>query len=224
MLVSEGWFVVGTTRSPEKAEMLRALGVEPMVVDVFDSTSLLEIVCNARPQVVMHQLTDLPDALDPEKMPEARIRNARIREVGTRNLVAAAAAAGANRMVAQSIAFAYAPGSIPYAEDAPLNFGDPASAATTKAVTDLEEQVLSGPFEGIVLRYGKLYGPGTGFDAPPSGGPVHVEAAADAALRAAKFGEAGIYNVAEEDGTISSRKAMTTWGWNPHFRVGANAR
>lgn len=224
MLVDDGWSVVGTTRSAAKANILHNIGVEPFIVDVFDATSLRDVVCRVRPHVVMHQLTDLPPALDPAKMGEARVRNARLREVGTRNLVAAAVAAGAQRMVAQSIAFAYAPGPMPYTEDAPLNLDHPDSGPSARAVASLERQVLAAPLDGIVLRYGKLYGPGTGFDQPPSGGPLHVDAAADAARRAATHGEAGVYNIAEADDTVSSIKATASFGWNPAFRVSVNAR
>ena len=78
--------------------MLRALGIEPAIVDVFDEALLFEAVRKAEPDVVVHQLTDLPPALDPARMADALVRNARIRDVGTRNLVAAAVAAGAKRM------------------------------------------------------------------------------------------------------------------------------
>lgn len=219
LLVDDGWRVIGMTRSTDKAQILHALGVNPVVVDVFDEASLIGSVRQARPEIVIHQLTDLPDALDPAQMAEARIRNARIREVGTRNLVAAAAAAGARRMVAQSIAFAYAAGAMPYREDAPLNVEDPVFGLTARAVASLEAQVMNTPFEGIVLRYGKLYGAGTGFDAPPGGGPLHVDAAADAARRAVTRGTAGIYNVAEQDGTVSCDKAANLLGWKPDFRI-----
>src|SRR3982750_2151382 len=99
LLVADGWRVTGTTRSPEKAAALQALGVVPIVVDVFDAERLLSVVAEAQPAIVIHQLTDLPPALDPTKMAEARVRNARLREIGTRNLVAAAVAAHATRMV-----------------------------------------------------------------------------------------------------------------------------
>lgn len=221
LLVGDGWSVVGTTRSIEKAPLLRAMKVEPAVVDVFDADALHAVLQDARPEVVIHQLTDLPPGLDPARMAEARVRNARLRETGTRHLVAAAAAAGVKRMVAQSIAFAYAPGPMPYREDCPLNLDDPELGLTARAVASLEQQVLGGPFEGIVLRYGRLYGPGTGFDRARSGGPLHVDAAADAARRAVTRGTAGIYNVAEEDGTVSAAKAMSELGWRPEFRIGA---
>jgi nucleoside-diphosphate-sugar epimerase len=220
LLVADGHEVIGTTRLSAKTAAIRALGVEPVVVDVFDDKALRQALVASGAHVVIHQLTDLPYALDPSKMAEARIRNARLREVGTRNLVAASIVAGVKRMIAQSIAFAYAPGSPPFDETAPLNVAAPdaASAASARAVASLEEQVLGGPFDGVVLRYGKFYGPGTGIDLPPPGGPVHIDAAADAARRAITLGEPGIYNIAEEDGTVSSGKARRALQWDPAFR------
>ena len=210
LLVEDGWRVTGTTRSAEKATALRALGVEPVVVDVFDEKALHDAVTRARPDIVVHQLTDLPPGLDPAKMAEGRIRNARIRDIGTRHLIAAATACGVRRMVVQSIAFAYEPGPTPYLEDAPLS---------SAALASFEQQVIDAPWVGIILRYGKLYGPGTGFDIPPSDGPVvHVDAAANAARLALTRGEAGIYNIAEDDGTVSIRKAVRELGWSPDFR------
>src|SRR5215468_8039650 len=87
------------------------------------------------------------------------------------------------------------------------------------AVISLEQQVLGAPLAGIILRYGKLYGPGTGFDSPPSGGPLHVDAAADAARRAITRGKPGVYNAAENDGTISSLKAESELAWSSDFRI-----
>jgi nucleoside-diphosphate-sugar epimerase len=156
LLVDDGWSVIGTTRALTKTPMLRDLGVEPVVVDVFDAASLLDIVSKTNPEIVVHQLTDLPPALNPAQMPEALVRNARLREIGTRNLVAAATAAGVKRMVAQSLGFVYAPGPMPYREEAPLLLDDPAFGQTVRAVASLERQVLAAPFTGIVLRYGKL--------------------------------------------------------------------
>lgn len=221
LLVGEGWRVIGSTRSPEKTAALRTIGVDPVVVDVFDASALHRALADARPEIVIHQLTDLPAGLDPTKMAEALVRNARIREVGTRHLAAAAAAAGVRRVIAQSIAFAYAPGPTPFDENSPLNVAAPEDTGgmTARAVASLEQQVLSGPFVGIVLRYGRFYGPGSGFDEPARGGPVHVDAAADATRRAVTRGSAGIYNVAEEDGVVSSAKAIRELGWNPSFRM-----
>jgi nucleoside-diphosphate-sugar epimerase len=221
LLVADGCQVTGTTRSPEKAPALRAVGVEPAIVDVFDEELLRVIVGEARPDIVIHQLTDLPPVLDPAKMAEARLRNARLRDIGTRNLVEAAVAAGAKRMIAQSIAFAYAPGPLPYREESPLNLGAPDGAgASARGIASLEQHVLGAPLEGLILRYGRLYGPGTSVDSPPAGGAVHVDAAADAARRAVTRGTKGVYNVAEEDGTVSSHRAADELGWRADFRIG----
>src|SRR5436190_3627325 len=103
LLRDAGHHVAGTTRSARKAEELRRLGAEPVVVDVFAAASLLREVTAVRPEVVIHQLTDLPKGLDPSLMKEAIARNARIRDEGTRNLVRAAVAAGARKLIAQSI-------------------------------------------------------------------------------------------------------------------------
>lgn len=221
ILVNDGWSVAGTTRYAEKAAVLSEMGVEPVVVDVFDEKTLADVIQKAQPQIVIHQLTDLPFGLDPEKMTEALVRNARLREVGTRNLVSAAAKANVSRMIAQSIAFVYEPGQTPYVEESPLlNFEDPAYGMTARAVASLEQQVLDAPFEGLVLRYGLLYGPGTGFDQASSDFPcVHVDAAAHAAWLAITRGAQGIYNVAEDDGKVNSSKAVDALGWTAGFRL-----
>jgi len=216
LLLEDGWRVVGTTRAAAKAEWLRSIGVEPLVVDVFDAEALRKALARSGASVVMHQLTDLPQVRDPARLAAALERNARLREIGTKNLVAAALAAGATRFVAQSIAFAYAPGPQPYDEDSPLNVAD---ATTARGVASLERQVLGAPFEGIVLRYGRLYGPGTWYDSPSGGAPLHVDAAADAARRALLRGEPGIYNIAETDGSVTSEKAQRILGWSPAFRI-----
>ena len=222
LLVDDGYTVIGTTRKPERVGALESLGVTPVVVDVFDSALLHSVVVAAKPDVVVHQLTDLPPGLDPKLMPEARARNARLREIGTRNLVSAAIATHAKHFVAQSLAFAYAPGAMPYDEAAPLNVAssDEAAALTARAVASLERQVLDGPFVATVLRYGRLYGPGTGFETPQGGAPVHVDAAADAARRAIRRERQGVFNIAEEDGTVSSANARTALDWDPAFRMG----
>ena len=221
LLVGDGWHVTGTTRRVERAGALEAVGVAPVVVDVFDAVALRGAVVRARPQAVLHQLTDLPDRLDAPGFPEALERNARLREVGTRNLVEAATAAGVEQLVAQSIAFAYAPGPQPFSEDAPLDIAasNPLTARTAGAVQVLERLVLGGPFRGVVLRYGKLYGLGTWTMTPPPGGPVHVDAAADAARRALSRAASGIYNIAEPDGTLAIDRAISELGWDPSFRV-----
>jgi nucleoside-diphosphate-sugar epimerase len=219
LFVAAGWRVVGTTRSAEKARLLRELGVEPVVVDVFDAAALRDAVVAARPTWVIHQLTDLPPALDPARMAEAAQRNARIRDEGTRNLVAAAVAAGARHMLVQSIGWAYAEGPKPYAEDAPLDTDfDGPRGVTLRGVASLERQVLEAPLQSMVLRYGRLYGPGTGFDTPTGAAPIHVNAAAYATVLAVMRGTPGIYNVAEEDGTLDCGKARRVLGWSAGWR------
>ncbi|HEY6516429.1 MAG TPA: NAD(P)H-binding protein, partial [Steroidobacteraceae bacterium] len=182
ILVADGWRVIGSTRAPQKVALLAQLGVTPVIVDVFDSPRLSRAVADARADIVMHQLTDLPPGLDPSRMEEATRRNARIRDEGTRNLLCAAIAAGVRRFVAQSIAFAYADGPLPHGEQDKLAVDAEGRAGiSARGVATLERQVLDAPVEGLVLRYGRLYGPGTGFEAPAGRSPVHVDAAARAA-------------------------------------------
>jgi len=131
LLLEAGHHVVGTTRSTTKADGLRAAGVQPVVVDVFDASALSRAVSAARPDIIVHQLTDLPAGLDPSRMAEGTRRNARMRREGTRNLVDAALAAGVHRFVAQSIAWMYAPGPEPHGEDDPLDLHAPGTRAIT---------------------------------------------------------------------------------------------
>lgn len=221
ILVADGWRVVGTTRSRNKLEGLRTLGVEPVIVDVFDAAALKAAVMEARPEVVIHQLTDLPPGLDPALMAEALIRNARIRDEGTRNLLTAAIAAGTRRVVAQSIAFVYAEGPLPHREDDPLAVVEGPAGVTVRGVASLESQVMAAPIEGLVLRYGGFYGPGTGFNTPTGPMPVHVDAAAKAAALAVTRGAPGIYNVAEDNATVATDKARRELGWSAEWRSGA---
>ena len=170
--------VFGTTRSADKAPLLRELGARPVVVDVFDAAALAKAVAAAKPQVVIHQLTDLPPGLDPARMAEAPARNARIRIEGTKNLIAAAMAAGASRLIAQSIAW------------------EP-QGVSAEGVASLERQALQA--QGIVLRYGRLYGPGTGKDEAPADLPCHVDVAARAAVTAIEQGGTGIVRVLDSE-------------------------
>jgi nucleoside-diphosphate-sugar epimerase len=224
LLLRDGRQVVGATRSPEKAQTLRALGAVASVVDVFDAAALEEAVRAARAQVVIHQLTDLPQVLDPARMNAALESNARLRREGTRNLMAAARAAGVKRVVAQSIAWAYAPGEGAHAEDDPLDTAaDGARGVTVGGVVALEQAVLGTPgVEGLVLRYGRLYGPGTWTETPSGPGPLHVDAAAQAARLAVTRGEPGAYNIAEEDGAVRIDKARRALGFDPAFRMGTD--
>jgi nucleoside-diphosphate-sugar epimerase len=142
--------VTGLTRSAARAEVLRAAGVDPVVVDVVDG--LTDVVRAAEPDVVLHQLTDLTG--------QDRAANARVRTIGTRNLVDAARAAGSRRIVAQSVAFGHQDGPAPATEDVLLR-------AELAGVPDLESAVAELP-EWVVLRYGLFYGPDSGYF--PDGG------------------------------------------------------
>jgi nucleoside-diphosphate-sugar epimerase len=212
--------VAGTTRTPAKVSMLRALGVEPIVVDVFDADALVQAVAMARPDVVIHQLTDLPSAPGTPDYPAVQEANRRLRIEGTRNLMQAAKMAGVRRTVAQSIAFVYAPGGGAHAEDDPLDLAaEGVRQLTVQGIVALEREVLAAPeIDGVVLRYGYLYGPDTWYDAPPKPPSVHVDAAAHAALQAVSNG-AGVYNIAEDDGAVSSAKAKRELGFDPRFRL-----
>jgi len=181
LLVARGFEVFGTTRFPDKAQLLRQLGAQPVVVDVFDAAALAKALLAAKPQIVIHQLTDLPPGLDPARMAEAAARNARIRIEGTKNLIAAALAAGARRLISQSIAW------------------EP-QGVSAQGVASLEHQTLnSPPLEGIVLRYGRLYGPGTGRDEAPAELPCHVDVAARATVIAVEKGKPGIVRVLDRE-------------------------
>lgn len=226
LLLGAGHAVTGTTRTTdaEKVRWLKAAGVRPVVVNAIDDQSWIAAMEEARPEVVIHQLTALPDVLDPEKMADVLRENSQLRIVGTRNLVAAAQAAGGRRLIAQSIAFGYAPGPEPHAETDPIASpdGDTPAAITARGVRSLENAVLSAAgIEGIVLRYGRLYGPGTWFASAEGRGPLHVDAAAEAALLAVTRGTPGIYNIAEDDGAVTVDKAGRELGFDPSFRLAA---
>jgi nucleoside-diphosphate-sugar epimerase len=218
-LVAAGHQVTGMTRREERAEEIRGAGAEAVVCDVYDDGALREAVVAAAPEAVVHALTALPQRYDPKS--DYLAPTNRIRTEGTRNLVAAARAAGARRLVAESIAFAYRPeGDWVKDEEAPLFAAGPTGfGATFGAVADLERQVLEAEgIEGLVLRYGWLYGPGTYYD---RGGQqaeevmrrrfaivgkgsgtfsfLHVDDAAGATAAALERGDSGVYNVVDDE-------------------------
>jgi nucleoside-diphosphate-sugar epimerase len=219
LLRDAGHAVTGTTRSAAKVAAIEAQGARAVVVDAFDAPALRQAVARAKPEVVIHQLTDLPDAMDPAQMVAVRERNGRLRIEGTRNLMDAAKAAGARRVVAQSIAFIYGRGPQPHRQDDPLDSSE-GQRTTLAGVVALETAVLNTPgIEGVVLRYGRLYGPGTWFAAASGPGALSTDAAAQAALLAVTRGAPGLYNIAEDDGAYSIEKARRELGFDPGFRI-----
>lgn len=220
LLVAAGHDVTGMTRSADAARALKAAGVTPAVADVYDAEGLKRAVVAARPDVVMHQLTDLPRVFDEAQAAAQYPGNARIRLEGTRNLVAAAKAAGARRFIVQSAAFVYLPGKEPHPETDPLNLVDGPRLPTVRAVADMEQQALNSGMEAVVLRYGLFYGPGTWTETPGRKPSLHIDAAANAALLSLA-GTPGIYNIADDDGTVSIEKARKELGFDPAFRLKA---
>jgi nucleoside-diphosphate-sugar epimerase len=220
LLLNAGHSVLGTTRSTTKADGLRSAGVEPVVVDAFDASALSAAVLDAQADIVVHQLTDLPPSLDPSQMIEGTVRNARMRSQGTQNLVAAALDAGVRRLVAQSIAWMYAPGKEPHSEDDLLDVDAGGTRAITVAgVVTLERLTISSPpIDGVVLRYGHLYGPGTGTDTADAPA-LHVDAAAAAAVLAIEKARRGIYNIAEPSGYLCTEKARRELGFDASIRL-----
>jgi nucleoside-diphosphate-sugar epimerase len=226
-LLNAGCEVFGTTRSRRKAAELEAAGVTPIVVDVYDALALFRAMTAVGPDIVMNQLTDLPANLEPSGMAEGIVRTTRIRIEGTRNLVAAALEAGVRRIIAQSLAcWVYADGPQPYSENAPLDLrADAPYAVVVEGVATLEQlTTMSPPVEGVVLRYGQIYGPGTGRDQPTRPAPLHVDAAAHAALLAIDHGKPGIFNIAEDDGFVSIARARRELGFDPGFRLELTGR
>jgi nucleoside-diphosphate-sugar epimerase len=212
--------VTGTTRDPAKADRLSAIGIAPAVVDAFDAAAMARVVADARPDVIIHQLTDLPSAPGTPGYAAGQGANRRLRIAGTRNLVRAATMAGVKRMIAQSIAFIYAASDGIRDESDPLDVSaEPPRQFTVQGIAALERETLQTPgLVGVALRYGYFYGPGTWYETPPKPPSVHVDAAAHAALLALNRGE-GIYNIAEEDGAVSMAKAHRELGFDPAFRL-----
>jgi nucleoside-diphosphate-sugar epimerase len=220
LLRQAGHEVTGTTRTTAKIPLLRELGVVPVVVDVFDAHALTAAVVAARPEIVIHQLTDLPNGPGTPGYPAAQEANRRLRIEGTRNLMQAAQMAGVRRAVAQSIAFIYAPGEGARNEDDSLDLAaDGVRALTVQGIVALEREVLTtASIDGVALRYGYFYGPDTWYDLPPKPPSVHVDAAAHAAVLAIN-GARGVYNIAEDCDLVSSAKAKRELGFDPAFRM-----
>jgi nucleoside-diphosphate-sugar epimerase len=218
-LLAKGHALVALTRSMEKARALAGQGIEPAITDVFDKDAVKAVVNRAQPEVVIEQLTALPRTYTRESMNAAAALNNRIRLEGGANVLAAAQAAGVRRYLRQSVAFYAIPGDGLADEDTPLAYSSsPAVAAGAREATELENRLLGNPnVEGIVLRYGFFYGPGTWFNTdgdvarqvrrqqfPIVGNGegvwpwLHIEDAAIATVAAAEQGNKGTYLIADD--------------------------
>lgn len=217
-LVAAGHDVTGTTRSAAKVAMIEADGGRGVVCDALDREAVLAAVADAAPDAVVHHLTALPARI--AAMRRGSPDTDRLRTEGTRNLVDAARAAGVRRLIAESIAMIYAPsGPAVVDEQAPVLSDAPGPlGASLRAVAELERVVLAA--DGLVLRYGSLYGPGTWYARdgdltaqlrkrrlPIVGGGgglasfLHVTDAAAATVLALDNGASGVYNVADDEPT-----------------------
>jgi nucleoside-diphosphate-sugar epimerase len=221
LLVESGHDVVGMSRSRERAGKLAEYGARGVVADVYDGDRLRRLLADEKPEIVIHELSDIPHELEPGHTIEQFAANRRIRIEGTRNLVEAARTAGARRIVAQSYAHFYAPqGSWVKAEWEALDLGPDVPDSrqlNVLAVRELERSVLQTPgVEGVALRYGTFYGPGSAFadggtvntlvrrrHYPIAGSGagttsfVHVDDAAEATVLALS-GPTGVFNICDD--------------------------
>jgi nucleoside-diphosphate-sugar epimerase len=220
-LVAAGHEVHGMTRSEAKQDLLYELGAVPVVADVLDADQVAEAVGHARPDVIVHQLTAIPPTVDTRHMERDFAQTNRLRTEGTDHLLSAGQAVGVRRFVAQGHVAAYARvGAAVKSEGDPVDAAPPRQMrANLEAMRHMEEAVLGARWtEGIVLRYGWFYGPGTSlaagtemvelirrrkFPQVADGGGVwsfiHVGDAADATVAAVEHGRRGTYNVVDDD-------------------------
>jgi len=222
-LAAAGHDVVGQTRSAAKQDLVRSLGARPVIADALDPDAVARAVAEAEPDVIVHQLTAL-SSIDLRHFERDFALTNRLRTEGTDHLLAAGRAVGAERFVAQSYAgwpFARTGGPVKTETD-PLDPTPPAAMRTTHdAIRYLEDAVTSASWtQGMVLRYGGFYGPGTSFALEPEGEHVeairkrkfpvvgdgagvwsfiHIEDAAAATVAAIERGHRGIYNVVDDD-------------------------
>jgi nucleoside-diphosphate-sugar epimerase len=234
-LTAQGHQVTATTTSPAKAGVLRALGAEPMVVDGLDGAAVGEVVARAEPEVVIHQMTSLAGVSSLRRFDKGFTVTNRLRTQGTDHLLAAASAAGARRFIAQSYTGwpNIRAGGPVKTEDDPLDPGPPhAQRETLAAVRYLERTVLAAPMEGVVLRYGSLYGPGAS-DAfvrliskrmvPVIGDGtgiwsfLHISDAAAATVAALEHGRPGVYNIVDD-------QPASVAEWLPFLAAAVGAR
>jgi len=223
MLVRGGHEVVGMTRTGSKRELLASLGARPVVADALDPEAVGRVVSQAEPEVLVHELTAIPASVNLRRMERDFAPTNRLRTEGTDHLLSAGRAAGVRRFVAQSFAsyFARSGGAVKR-EDDPFDPDPPAAVrATLAAIRHVEDAVTgAGWVEGVVLRYGAFYGPGTSLAVNPPGeivelirrrrfpivgsgagvwSFVHIEDAATATVDAVERGARGIYHVVDDD-------------------------
>src|ERR1700754_507303 len=222
LLAGRGHEVTGTTRSPERTHAIRALGAEPVVVDALDGDAVMAAVTEAKPQVVVHELTAISGPLNLRKFDAYFAATNRLRTEGTDHLLTAAHAAGVRRFIAQSYTGwpnERTGGPVKNEQDPIDPHPTPASQQTIAALRYLETAVTSAsPIQGIVLRYGGFYGPGTDLgpggqmletvrkrQLPVLGGGtgifsfLHIEDAAQATVLAIEDGAPGIYNIVDDE-------------------------
>jgi nucleoside-diphosphate-sugar epimerase len=236
-LLAKGHALVALTRSSERAQALTGQGIEPAVADVFDGDAVKTVIGRAQPAIVIELLTALPRTYTRQSLIAAADFNTRIRLEGGANVLAAAQAAGVRRYLRQSIGFRAAPGLGLADEDTPLAFeASPAVAADARIVTKLENRLLGAQnIEGIALRYGFVYGPGTWFHSDgdvarqvrqrqfPIVGDgqgvwswLHIADAASATVAAAERGNPGVYLIAND-------QPLAVREWLPAFARWLNA-
>lgn len=234
-LVAAGHQVSATTRSPAKVEMLRAAGAQPLVLDGLDGAAVGQAVAQVAPEVIVHEMTAIPAQINFRKFEQTFGATNKLRTAGLDNLLAAAAAQGVRRFIAQSYTGwpnARTGGPVKTEED-PLDPDPPASVRSSlDAIRYLERTVTSAALEGLALRYGSLYGPGASDvivammrrrQVPIIGGGagvwsfLHVTDAAAATVAAVQAGPAGIYNIVDDE---PARVAE----WMPVMARGAGAR
>jgi 2-alkyl-3-oxoalkanoate reductase len=222
-----GHEVVATTRSESRADELHRLGAEAVIVDALDRAAVMQAVMRSEPEAIVHQLTALAGQSDFKHFDRTFALTNRLRTEGTDHLVDAAQAAGVQRLMAQSYGnWNYArSGTAPKTEEDPLDPHPPANQAESlKAIRHLESRVLSADgLDGIVLRYGAFYGPGTGleiggdmaelvrkrrFPVVGDGGGqwsfIHIDDAAEATVAALEHGRPGIYNIVDDEPVSAS--------------------
>jgi 2-alkyl-3-oxoalkanoate reductase len=238
-LIEAGHEVTAITRSEGKLEMLGQFGAEPVLCDVFDAGRLGSVVARSEPEAVINQLTDLPQSLNPRKLGEYYKANNRVRREGTINLLDAARGAGVRRFLAQGSAYWYAQTRKPVkTEEDPLYLdAPPPIGPAVQTIKEVEDAVLSAEgIQGVVLRYGFFYGPGTWYAKDGDVGRqvrkrrypmighgegtysfIHVDDAASATVAALESAKPGVYNVADDEPATAAQ-------WMPVYAEALGAK